>query len=156
MLRSAIPSTWIFSAFNRVRSKALICTEASNTPYTLSGLSSAAIRLMDKAPHSGHSWMSINSPWHAPYFFQVALTVNPTGFIGDLQAERRSPAACRSRWRDHRQYGQWFRFLTPLSWVLEDTGLLQCLHRKPSSAWLGPKRARFWKRFCGFCHLEVE
>src|SRR5688572_13077865 len=84
--------------------------------------SSAAMRLIDRDPHSIHSWMSISSPPDSSrYLFLPFFMVNPIGFICPLHADRRSPAEYRSRWYDHRQYGQWLRLLTPESKCAADT-----------------------------------
>src|SRR5690349_4243439 len=101
---------------------------------TCSGSSSAAMRLIEMDSHSVQAWTSINSPrglnW---YLFLLFFMVNPMGFIPALQAESRSPAEYRSRWRDHKQYGQWLRFCTPESMFMLDTNAPQF------SQWKSPK-----------------
>ena len=47
---------------------------------------------------SMHSWTNINSPPDSSrYLFLLFFMVNPMGFIFPLHADRRSPAAKRSR-----------------------------------------------------------
>jgi hypothetical protein len=77
---------------------------------------------MDKMLHSVHSWININSPLDSSrYLFLLFFMVNPMGFICPLQADSLSPAANRSRWRDHKQYGQWLRLFTPESMEAAET-----------------------------------
>src|SRR6186997_2550366 len=93
--------------------------------------SSAAMRLMDRVPQSIHWWMSMSSPPDScRYLFLSILRVSPIGFICPLHADRRSPAAYRSRWQDHKQYGQWLRLLTPERKCALDTSTWQCPHLK--------------------------
>lgn len=133
-----IPNNWLFtsrlSGSDRRRmqldcSRACIALsiliEPSNTSSSLCRSSSAAIRFMDRPSHSMHKWININSPRLHPYLLLLSLRVSPSGCINPLQAESRSPASCKSRCRDHRQYGQWLRFRTPASPASADTKLWQ-------------------------------
>jgi len=77
---------------------------ACKTASTCSGSSSAARRLSETRPQSTHWCTSSNSPLRAgAYLLRPGLRLRPTGCIFPLQAARRSPGVCRSRWRDHRQ-----------------------------------------------------
>ena len=64
------------------------------------GLSSAAIRLELKAPHTLQRWMMA----HSPFF----LTHTAIGSITPPQSAALSPGSLSRCWLD-RQYGQWFR-----------------------------------------------
>ena len=85
------------------------------------GLSSAATRLDDRAPHRLQRWMTAHSP---PFRTQTA-----TGSISPPQSAARSPGST-SRWRLVRQLGQWLRW--PLPAPSGPTGQPQALQVKAS------------------------
>ena len=68
------------------------------------GLSSAATRLEDRAPHRRHRWMMAHSP--------LLRTHTATGSIRPPQSDARSPGSM-STWRLERQLGQWLRWPLP-------------------------------------------
>ena len=68
------------------------------------GLSSAATRLEDSAPHRRQRWMTAHSP---PLRTHTAM-----GSMMPPQSEARSPGST-STWRLDRQLGQWLRCSLP-------------------------------------------
>ena len=85
------------------------------------GLSSAATRLDDSAPHRRQRWTTAHSP--------LFRTHTATGSISPPQWAERSPGST-SRWRLVRQLGQWLRWSVPAP--AETTRRPQCLQVKLS------------------------
>ena len=85
------------------------------------GLSSAATRLDDRAPHRRQRWTMAHSP--------LFRTHTAMGSITPPQPAARSPGST-SRWRLVRQLGQWLRWSAPAP--AETTGRPQCLQVKLS------------------------
>ena len=89
----------------------------------------------------GDVHFNISSPgFSSPYFGRDFFSVSPTGRMWALHAHSRSPGAYKSRWRDHRQYGQWLRLLTPERIGSAHTYTRQWPQRKPSSSLWPPRR----------------
>src|ERR687893_386859 len=62
------------------------------------------------------------------YLFRLRFVVSPIGRIPARQVDNRSPGLRQSRWRDHRQAGQWLRFCTPAMEGAHETYWWHCTH----------------------------
>ena len=89
----------IFSFFYGGRETGFIAIDIS-----FMGLSSAAIRLEERAPHLRQRWITAHSPF--------LRTHTAIGSIMPPQSDWRSPGSI-STWRLHRQFGQWLRWSLP-------------------------------------------